>query len=799
MSNKKAFTMVELMGVIIILSIILLMAVPTITETLRTTQQKDIAAFLKSVYVASETYVEGHIDMFKLEGVDAKDFILLNELVDNAYLNGEMINPSTKKFIKLETSIIEIVKNTDGIIEYKYVYSGLNSLITIDDIEGLVRLSKSVNGGDGKSGLMFHLTKNLDFLNSSSYTDANDVSFGDINENGTIEPIKVELTTGKGFKPIGKFDSEFMGGFYGRNKIISNLYINRPDEDDVGLFGSIKSGFVNSIVINGGNVNGKNRVGLGVGSLFLGAVAEDIETTGYVNNTGHSLGGVVGFTNGSEVANCLSSANIKGVTTTESGFGGIIGSLRLGSTIKNSTFDGTVESDSINTGGIVGFADASIINKSTFNGRVVGKNPEMDNVGGIVGSAIANSYVTSNVSKGSITGNGFNNGGIVGKLDTSSVTGSTFTGNLASNSFTKTGTGGIVGWMINNSLVLNSSVDGIILANAPNLGGISGTIEESTVDGVTFSGTVTGIRLTSTGIGGIAGYTVNNSFIKNSTSSGTISGKAGNVGGISGSLNTSTIVNSLFEGSVTSDSITGSGFGGISGFTYSASRILNSISLGSINGGKYNTGGITGTLNESQINSCYSGATILGRDGVGGLVGYSLNNALVKNSYSLGTVEGIDSVGGISGATEASILETTYSLANVIGSSYIGGITGIVVGETTINNSYATGAITVGYKYGAGSVGYEEVGAVATYSNLYFYDNQVVQNIDGTPYIAEPPVPIYGNTVTIADLRSITWQQDMLGNYFYYTTGNYPRLYKDDGFGNPTSVLLDRQQIIAVN
>lgn len=791
MSYKKGFTMVELMGVIVILSIILVMAVPTITETMKATQKKDIASFLKSVYVASETYVEGNIDMFKLDGDGAKDFILLSELVDNAYLSNTMVNPETRKTIKFETSIIEIAKNSEGIIEYKYVYSGLNSLITVDSIEGLIRLSKAVNNGDSKEGLMYHLTKNLDFLDSSSYEDATDTRYGDINENGVTETIKEELTTGKGFKPIGMSNTEFKGGFYGRNKTISNLYINRPDEDDIGLFGSIKSGFVNSIVVVSGNVTGKDRVGMGIGSLFLGAIAEDIETTGFVNSNGHSLGGVVGFTNGSEVSNCLSSANVKGTATTESGFGGIVGSLRLGSTARNSVFVGTLESNSINTGGIVGFADASVIQKNTFNGSVVGKNPEKDNVGGIIGNATANSYIISDVSKGNVVGNGFNNGGVVGKLDTSSVTGSTFTGTLISNSLTKTGTGGIVGWMINNSLILNSSVDGIIAANANNLGGISGTIENSTVDGVIFSGSVTGIRTTSSGIGGISGYTLGNSFIKNSTSSGTITGKSGNIGGISGSLETSTIENSLFEGSVFSDTVMETGIGGITGYAYATSNIINTISVGTIEGGKFNTGGITGSLNDSTIANCYSSSSILGRDGVGGISGYTLTNAIIKNSYSVGNINGENYVGGISGTTESAILETTYSLADLVGISYMGGITGVILGATTINNSYATGDIILEYKYGSGSVGFIEEDYIGTHSNVHYYANQVFLDAEGVPF--EPDLTI-GTPVLTSDLSATTWQQNILGNHYSFINGIYPKLFKRDGAGNPTGVLLDKQQ-----
>ncbi len=48
---------------------------------------------------------------------------------------------------------------------------------------------------------------------------------------------------GKGFDPIGEdYYDPFTGIFDGKGHKIRNLYINRPDEDNVGLFGVVGSG-----------------------------------------------------------------------------------------------------------------------------------------------------------------------------------------------------------------------------------------------------------------------------------------------------------------------------------------------------------------------------------------------------------------------------------------------------------------------------------------------------------------------------------------------------------------------------
>jgi competence protein ComGC len=310
MKNKKAFTMVELMGVIVILSLILIIAIPTIIDTMKSSDKKQNESFLNNLYIAAEAYVESNIDMFNLEGQDAKDYVLVTELIDNAYLSGNLINPNTSSPIKMESSIIEIQKDEDGIIQYNYIYSGLNNLVTIDNIESLVLLAKSVNSGDSKEGIMFLITRDLNFLDIDSYSNPNDTAYGDINENGTVETIIEELTTSKGFKSIGSNDNEFKGTFYGRNKKIINLYINRPDEDDIGLFGKVSSGFINSVNIKDGNVTGNDRVGLLTGSIYLGTEIQNIQTTGHVSGYGVSLGGIVGLNDGSTISNSNTSANI---------------------------------------------------------------------------------------------------------------------------------------------------------------------------------------------------------------------------------------------------------------------------------------------------------------------------------------------------------------------------------------------------------------------------------------------------------------------------------------------------------
>lgn len=70
----------------------------------------------------------------------------------------------------------------------------------------------------------------------------------------------------KGFSPIGN-GTKFTGSYDGQGYIITNLYISRDDEDNVGLFGHIGIGAkITNLHLEDANVIGKR----GSGSLVAG-------------------------------------------------------------------------------------------------------------------------------------------------------------------------------------------------------------------------------------------------------------------------------------------------------------------------------------------------------------------------------------------------------------------------------------------------------------------------------------------------------------------------------------------------
>ncbi len=124
---------------------------------------------------------------------------------------------------------------------------------------------------------------------------------------------------GRGFMPVGGWNNKFYGGLDGSGFVISDLYINRPDDDDVGLFGCLGEGAsVEKIGIVDSYVNGNEYVG-----------------------------GIVGE-NGGMITNCYAVVNVSG----NEEVGGLVGE-DFGGTISNTYAAGDV-SGSDNTGGLVG-------------------------------------------------------------------------------------------------------------------------------------------------------------------------------------------------------------------------------------------------------------------------------------------------------------------------------------------------------------------------------------------------------------------------------------------------------------
>ena len=110
----------------------------------------------------------------------------------------------------------------------------------------------------------------------------------------TIDAIKTKnWAEGKGFMPMGgkrQDETPFTGDFDGNNYVISNLYINRPDENDVGIFAltsgrALSSNVISNLHIHQAHITGDFRVGTvvseGVKTNLVNIYVEDSTIVGY--------------------------------------------------------------------------------------------------------------------------------------------------------------------------------------------------------------------------------------------------------------------------------------------------------------------------------------------------------------------------------------------------------------------------------------------------------------------------------------------------------------------------------------
>ena len=116
--------------------------------------------------------------------------------------------------------------------------------------------------------------------------------------------------SGRNITPIGNEVTPFYAFFSGDGHKISNLIINQPDSDNVGLFGYV-SGWVYDIITENGSISGRNNVG--------GIIGHASDTKGRCVN-GNAVSGVrnVGGICGESSTTTIDCINIGTVTGTDS-------------------------------------------------------------------------------------------------------------------------------------------------------------------------------------------------------------------------------------------------------------------------------------------------------------------------------------------------------------------------------------------------------------------------------------------------------------------------------------------------
>jgi hypothetical protein len=216
------------------------------------------------------------------------------------------------------------------------------------------------------------------------------ILMNDLNENtaGYATLASNTANGGKGWQPIGTSDHPFTGTFDGQYYTIFDLVINRPAEDNVGLFGC-SSGTIKNIVM----INAKVTGHMGVATLVAannGAVSRCCsvsvhmpipEVTGY-----ESVGGLVGYNNGS-VDYSYSSYSLVG---TFKFCGGLVGYSDTAGQVRN-CYSWSIVTGNWIVGGLLGYNGGIVSNSHSESMVTTGTT----DAGGLVGTGpgtVTNSF-----------------------------------------------------------------------------------------------------------------------------------------------------------------------------------------------------------------------------------------------------------------------------------------------------------------------------------------------------------------------------------------------------------------------
>jgi prepilin-type N-terminal cleavage/methylation domain-containing protein len=101
--NNKGFTLLEMMGVLILLAIILLVAIPSITNTIKKDQVNQLAKYEETLCDGAEAYIlEENITASEIKG---------STLVSKGYVADNLSNPKTKKNVTKDSVLVSRTSN----------------------------------------------------------------------------------------------------------------------------------------------------------------------------------------------------------------------------------------------------------------------------------------------------------------------------------------------------------------------------------------------------------------------------------------------------------------------------------------------------------------------------------------------------------------------------------------------------------------------------------------------------------------------------------------------------------------
>ncbi len=542
--------------------------------------------------------------------------------------------------------------------------------------------------------------------------------------------------SGEGFSPIGNSTTKFTGTFNGQGYHISNLYIKRPSNNHIGLFGYTSNAAISNVGMENNYCEGQNLVGSLIGYNYSTNISNCYSTGSVIGN--NTIGGLIGFNYEDTISNCYATGYVQGAGTV----GGFIGEGDFNSKTINCYSTGAVSGGT--SGGFMGVVYfAGSINKCYYDtetsnqssGIGFGSSSELtgltteefktDSLAGFkYGADENNPWVADTsgrpylyfqdvkisnwlVSNDSVAGHttaaaGINivETGLCYRIDTAEAWTYASNGPGDSEGFLKEPLPSLeIALYIMQAYAIDQNGNyyygDAFFYNKTEIPG-SGTETDpwriSTLAHLQYisenPSTWTKYFIQTANINAAETKSWNSgegfSPIGNSSTdfTGNYNGQGYTIDSIY--VNSPSAAYVGFFGSINGATIANIALensniegniyvGSLVGHSYN-SDIINCYNTGFVNGNQ-NVGGLIGLQSSTTISNCFNSGVVYGYDHVGGIVGYQVSSTLT-NCYNTGLVKGSSDVGGLIGVLSSGSINSCYSTGYVNGNSNVGGIIG---------------------------------------------------------------------------------------------------------------------------
>ena len=90
---KRGFTLIEMLGILVVLAVIIIVSLPSIVQTSKNSRQAELDDNKKTIYMAAETYIDLNKDASANLKKNKYYYVKLTNLVDEGLISSNLKNP----------------------------------------------------------------------------------------------------------------------------------------------------------------------------------------------------------------------------------------------------------------------------------------------------------------------------------------------------------------------------------------------------------------------------------------------------------------------------------------------------------------------------------------------------------------------------------------------------------------------------------------------------------------------------------------------------------------------------------